>query len=129
MLVAPEWFWEDWWPHWKNKVVKAYYFDQPLYLSTDGHLRDMPKWCTIVSVVDGHRHNHDNYHHTTDTDRARVTGTRQKWREGTTEEVTVDERREVRGVLGKARRKPEPNGEWERTRDWLVTQWKNRCGG
>ena len=70
MLVAPEWFWEGWWHHWKNMVAKAYYFDQPMYLSTDGHLRDMPKWCTIISVVDGNRHNHDHYHHSTDTERA-----------------------------------------------------------
>ena len=69
MLVAPEWFWEDWWPHWKNKVANAYYFDQPLYLSTDGHLRDMPKRCTIITLVDGNRDNHGHYHHTTDTER------------------------------------------------------------
>ena len=39
-------------------------------LQRNGVASDMPKRCTIISVVDGHRHNHDNYHHSTDTERA-----------------------------------------------------------
>ena len=42
MLVAPVWQDADWWRRWKQMVVVAYYFDQPIYLSDNDQLRGIP---------------------------------------------------------------------------------------
>ena len=59
MLVAPVWQEADWWQRWKQIVVVAYYFDQPIYLNNEGQLRDMPPWRTVISLIDCRCHNSD----------------------------------------------------------------------
>ena len=59
MLVAPVWQDADWWLRWKQMVVVAYYFDQPIYLSDKGQLRDMPPWRTVIALVDSQCYNED----------------------------------------------------------------------
>ena len=44
--MTPECFlvWQDddWWRRWKEMAVVAYFFDQSIYLSDEGQLRDIP---------------------------------------------------------------------------------------
>ena len=56
MLVVPEWTRSPWFKLVLRLVERQFRVDGPIYLTDDGKLRPVPRWATVIAVVDGARY-------------------------------------------------------------------------